>query len=177
MIRPLFALRRLFVYACAVLGPLLALSTTPLSALDGADEILIFSHTAGFRHDSIPAAVSAISGLGDAHGFAVHATEDRSVFNDQALDHYRAVVFLNTTGDILDPDQEAAFQRFIQRGGGFVGIHAAADTEIAVCAPAKLAFIEAHGTGTALGDPTELRAACEARGGITVVWAPMPEPD
>ena len=129
MIRPLFALRRLFLYACAVLGPLLPLSTTPLSALDGADEILIFSHTAGFRHDSIPAAVSAISGLGDAHGFAVHATEDRSVFNDEALDHYRAVVFLNTTGDILDPDQEAAFQRFIQRGGGFVGIHAAADTE------------------------------------------------
>ena len=53
-----------------------------------------FSHTAGFRHDSIPAAVSAIRGLGDAHGFAVHATEDRSVFNDEALAHYRAVVFL-----------------------------------------------------------------------------------
>lgn len=129
MIRPLFPMRRLFLYACAVLGPLLPLLTTPLSALDGADEILVFSHTAGFRHDSIPAAVSAIGGLGNAHGFAVHATEDRSVFNDEALDHYRAVVFLNTTGDILDPDQEAAFQRFIQRGGGFVGIHAAADTE------------------------------------------------
>ena len=87
------------------MGPLLSLLTTPLSALDDADEILVFSHTAGFRHDSIPAAVSAIGGLGDVHGFAVHATEDRSVFNDEALAHYRAVVFLNTTGDILNPKQ------------------------------------------------------------------------
>jgi type 1 glutamine amidotransferase len=43
---------------------------------------------------------------------------------------YRVVVFLNTTGDIFNPGEQAAFERFVQRGGGFVGIHAASDTAI-----------------------------------------------
>jgi type 1 glutamine amidotransferase len=51
------------------------------------------------------------------------------VFTDEHLARYRVVIILNTTGDILTPDQQAAFERFIQRGGGFVGIHAATDTE------------------------------------------------
>jgi type 1 glutamine amidotransferase len=95
----------------------------------GAGRVLVFSKTAAFRHDSIPDGIAAIRGLGAEHGFAVDATEDASVFDDTRLAPYGAVVFLSTTGDILDERQQAAFQRYIQGGGGFVGMHSAADTE------------------------------------------------
>ena len=57
------------------------------------------------------------------------ATEDASAFTDESLAQYKAVVFLSTTGDVLNAAQQAAFERFIRRGGGFVGVHSAADTE------------------------------------------------
>jgi type 1 glutamine amidotransferase len=91
--------------------------------------ILVFSKTAGFRHDSIPAGVTAVRQLGAARGFSVDATEDAAAFTDESLGKYKAVMFLSTTGDVLDPAQEAAFERFIRRGGGFVGVHSATDTE------------------------------------------------
>jgi type 1 glutamine amidotransferase len=91
--------------------------------------VLVFSKTAGFRHASIPDGIAALTALGQAHGFLVNATEDATVFADDQLAAYRVVVFLNTTGDILNADQQAAFERFIQGGGGFVGIHSATDTE------------------------------------------------
>ena len=91
--------------------------------------ILVFSRTTGFRHDSIPDGIAAIRSLGAQHGFTVDATEDPSVFDDAALAPYAAVVFLSTTGDVLDDVQQAAFQRFIAKGRGFVGVHSAADTE------------------------------------------------
>jgi cytochrome c len=91
--------------------------------------VLVFSRTAGFRHDSIADGVGAIAQLGREHGFSVDATEDAAWFNDQALSGYRAVVFLLTTGDVLSDDQQAAFERYIQAGGGYVGVHSATDTE------------------------------------------------
>lgn len=91
--------------------------------------VLVFSKTAGFRHDSIPAGVFAIHSLGAENSFDVEATEDGSIFTDENLKRYRVVVFLSTTGDVLDPDQQAAFERFIERGRGFAGIHSATDTE------------------------------------------------
>lgn len=90
---------------------------------------LIFSKTTGFRHQSIPNGIAMIRQLGTDNGFRVDATEDASKFTDDILAQYQAVVFLNTTGTVLDPDQENAFQRYIQNGGGFVGIHSATDTE------------------------------------------------
>ena len=91
--------------------------------------ILVFSKTAGFRHDSIPAGVEAVRRLGPARGFSVDASEDAGVFTDDSLAKYKVVVFLSTTGDVLNAPQEAAFERFIRRGGGFVGVHSATDTE------------------------------------------------
>src|SRR5690606_4066147 len=85
--------------------------------------------TAGYRHESIPAGVAAVRSLGEEYGFAVDETADPSWFSDDRLDSYSAVVFMSTTGDLLDPEQEAAFERYIQGGGGYVGIHAAADAE------------------------------------------------
>ena len=118
--------------ARALLCPLLAaavLLAAPASAAKPRFRVLVFSATEGFRHDSIPAGVAAVRSLGAAHGFAVDATEDPSAFTDRRLRRYAAVMFLSTTGDVLDAAQQAAFRRYVRRGGGFAGVHAAADTE------------------------------------------------
>ncbi|HKG90616.1 MAG TPA: ThuA domain-containing protein, partial [Gemmatimonadaceae bacterium] len=91
--------------------------------------VLVFSKTAGYRHTSIEAGIAAVRKLGQESGFAVEATEDATAFNDSNLRRYRAVVFLSTTGDVLSPAQEYAFERYIQAGGGYVGVHSATDTE------------------------------------------------
>ena len=91
--------------------------------------VLLFTKTTGFRHASIPHAVRAIRELGGRSGFAVDATENGGAFTDANLRRYRAVVFLLTTGDVLDPGQQAAFERFVRRGGGYAGVHSATDTE------------------------------------------------
>jgi cytochrome c len=114
-----------------VLGSILR---ADVHAADGAQpapayRVLVFTRTAGFRHDSIPAGVAAIEALGAEHGFDVDHTEDPSVFTDAGLAVYNAVVFLSTTGHVLEADQQTAFERYIGNGGGFVGIHAASDTE------------------------------------------------
>ena len=64
-----------------------------------------------------------------AHHFAVEATEDAAQFNDQNLGRFAVIMFLNTTGNVLDAAQQTALERFIQDGGGFVGVHSATDTE------------------------------------------------
>lgn len=91
--------------------------------------VMVFSKTAGFRHSSIPDGVKSIQTLGRQYGFDVHATEDAAYFNDAMLHSYAAIIFLSTTGDVLDGDQQAAFERYIRAGGGYVGVHAASDTE------------------------------------------------
>ncbi|MFF9396118.1 ThuA domain-containing protein [Streptomyces griseoluteus] len=91
--------------------------------------VLVFSKTAGFRHDSIPDGVAALQQLGATDGLTVDATEDATAFTTRNLRRYEAVVFLSTTGDVLDPAQQRAFEGYIRRGGGYVGVHAAADTE------------------------------------------------
>ncbi|MEV1008706.1 ThuA domain-containing protein [Streptomyces sp. NPDC049881] len=92
-------------------------------------DVLVFSRTTGFRHSSIEAGVAAIEQLGDENGFAVTATEDPAAFTTANLARYQAVVWLSTTGDVLDSAQQAAFEAYIADGGGYVGVHAAADTE------------------------------------------------
>jgi type 1 glutamine amidotransferase len=91
--------------------------------------VLVFSKTAGFRHDSIPEGVAAVRALGERGGFTVDATEDAGAFTPANLRRYDAVVFLSTTGDVLNATQQSAFEGYIRRGGGYVGVHAAADTE------------------------------------------------
>ncbi|RAJ10736.1 glucose/arabinose dehydrogenase [Chitinophaga skermanii] len=96
---------------------------------EGQPRVLVFSKTAGFRHESIGAGIKAIQKLGQENGFTVDTTEDAGKFVEDTLSKYAAVIFLNTTGDVLDNYQEADFERYIQAGGGYVGIHAATDTE------------------------------------------------
>ena len=91
--------------------------------------VLIFSKTSGYRHKSIKTGVRAIRSLGQKHGFIVDYTDNADDFTTKVLDNYRAVIFLNTTGDILNNTQQDHFERYIQAGGGWIGIHSAADTE------------------------------------------------
>jgi cytochrome c len=94
-----------------------------------ASGVLVFSKTKGYYHESIPDGVAAIQKLGLENGFRVDTTKDASKFTVENLRQYRAVVFLSTTQDVLDQDQERAMETYIRSGGGFVGVHAAADTE------------------------------------------------
>lgn len=98
-------------------------------AQSGDFSVLVFSKTEGFRHSSIPDGKQAIEELGVEHGFSVQTTEDASAFTASNLEEYDAVVFLNTTGNVLNGDQESAFEGYVQNGGGYVGVHSAADTE------------------------------------------------
>jgi len=93
--------------------------------------ILVFTRTTGYRHASIPAAVAAVRGIGRRDGFAVVVTEDPRAFSDAALRRVRAIAFLLTTGTVLDADQRGALERFVRRGGGWLGVHSASDTEYA----------------------------------------------
>jgi putative heme-binding domain-containing protein len=85
--------------------------------------VLIFTKTAGFRHDAIPSGIAAVRELGAEGGFVVDATEDAAAFTSENLGRYRAVVFLNSSGEVLDDRQKAAFQGFIQGGGGLAAVH------------------------------------------------------
>lgn len=93
------------------------------------DRILVFSKTKGYRHESIEVGKIALIELGKKNNIDVDTTENSANFTEENLKRYRAVVFLNTTQDVLDPVQQADFKRFIEAGGGFVGIHSATDTE------------------------------------------------
>ncbi len=95
----------------------------------GQFRALLFTKTAGWYHYSIHSGVEGIKGLAARHNFKVDWEENESVFSDNRLKNYDVVIFLHTTGDILNDEQQAAFERYIQNGGGWVGIHAAADTE------------------------------------------------
>jgi cytochrome c len=99
------------------------------ASIPPAFSVLVYSKTEGFRHDSIPAGIAAIRQLGQQRGFSVDATEDGEAFADAALAKYKVVVFLSTTGDVLNETEQRAFERYIRGGGGFVGIHSATDTE------------------------------------------------
>lgn len=92
-------------------------------------KVLIYSKTNGYHHNSIPDGIKAIQQLGAANGFSVDATTDSLQFTDDNLKQYAAVIFLSTTSNVLDETEQAAFERYIRSGKGFVGVHAAADTE------------------------------------------------
>ncbi|MCA9273763.1 MAG: ThuA domain-containing protein [Phycisphaerales bacterium] len=115
--------------AVVITLPVLAWSPAPKRADEPTHRVLVFSKTAGFRHGSIPDGVEAMRKIGESRGWSVDATEDSGVFTETGLAEYDAVVFLSTTGDVLDGAQQEAFEKFIHSGKGYMGIHAAADTE------------------------------------------------
>ena len=115
----------LLTFLCVGITMLYAQNPNPLQG----KRVLIFSKTAGFRHSSIPYCTKAIQDMAKANGFEVDTTENGARFNEENLKKYKVVVFNSTTGNVLTEPQQLAFERYIQAGGGFMGIHAAADTE------------------------------------------------
>jgi len=90
---------------------------------------LLVTTTRGWHHESVHAGVLAIQQLGVRNYFDVVLLQDPKGFTDKFLEQFRVVIFLNTTGDILDSAQQKVMERFIQSGKGFAGIHSASDTE------------------------------------------------
>lgn len=123
MKHPWSIVKSLLVVSC------LALAVSSCSKKSGPPRVLVFSKTAGWHHASIPFGIAAIQKLGAENGFAVDTTTNVEYFAEDSLKNYSAVVFLNTTGDVLTHFQQADFERYIQAGGGYVGVHSAADTE------------------------------------------------
>jgi type 1 glutamine amidotransferase len=97
-----------------------------------AARILVFTRTLDYRHASIPAGVAAVrelaAGLADGVRLDVDATEEPDLFTPAGLARYAAVIFLSTSGDVLDDAGKAAFEAYIRGGGGFMGVHAATTT-------------------------------------------------
>ncbi|MGC4034741.1 MAG: ThuA domain-containing protein [Chitinophagaceae bacterium] len=91
--------------------------------------VLVFSKTVGFHHASIDAGKKALSQMATEKNFAIDFTDDAAQFVTANLKKYNAVIFLSTTGDVLNDTQQEEFERYIQAGGGWLGIHAAADCE------------------------------------------------
>ncbi len=119
-------MKSLLFYAACFIG-LVVLSHTAASAQQF--KVLLFTKTEGFHHESVHEGVEAVRKLGNRNNFAVDWQDNGSIFNDKALANYAAVIFLNTTGNVLNEEQQAAFEKFIKSGKGFVGVHSAADTE------------------------------------------------
>lgn len=112
------------------LGPLLLCVglAAPLPAAQF--RALLYTKTNGWHHDSINHAVEAMQAIATMHSFELVWSEDTGrYFTDAGLEDFDVVIFLLTTGDVLNADQQAALERFVQSGKGFVGIHSASDTE------------------------------------------------
>ena len=93
------------------------------------DLVLVFTKTEGYRHESIATGVKTLRELGRKNNFIVLRTESEEDFTAENLANYQAVVFLSTTGDVLNEDEQTAFENYIKSGGSYLGVHAAADTE------------------------------------------------
>jgi type 1 glutamine amidotransferase len=92
-------------------------------------EVLVFHKTEGWHHESITTGIKAIKELGEENSFGVTETDDASAFTEEQLKKFDLVLFLNTSGNVLDEHQQKVFRDYMENGGNFFGIHAAADTE------------------------------------------------
>lgn len=111
---------------------LFAFLLLPLSLLFSQEQqprVLVFNKTTGYRHSAIEVGTQAIQKLGQQNHFFVDTTSNSSFFNADSLKKYKAVIFLNTSGDLLNAQQKAHFEEYIRQGGGFVGVHGASASE------------------------------------------------
>lgn len=119
-----WAMKALFATLVVLLSGLCA------QAAEAGPRVLVFSKTVEYRHASIPQGIVALATLGVQRGWRLDATEDAEQFNDATLSKYDVVVWLSTTGDVLNPEQQAAYERYVKSGKGTVGVHAGGtDTE------------------------------------------------
>jgi type 1 glutamine amidotransferase len=139
--------------------------------------ILIYSGTTGYRHESIPTGVEAVTAIAKRRGLGVVASEDPDVFSASSLRRFRAIVLLSTTTDPKNPASEwfvgnrrLALQQFVRRGGGIVAIHAAADSHYSWPWYGKLigARFARHPEGTPTGIVTVIDRSHRAVRGLAL---------
>ncbi|MES2443901.1 MAG: ThuA domain-containing protein [Pseudomonadota bacterium] len=125
--RNLLRLLLLLIGAAAIVGPAAAAARHP--------HVLIFSYSTGYRHASIEAGVAAVKAMGERAGMTMVASADPDIFSEAGLKAFDAIVFVSNTTKPKEPESEwftgtrrDALQAFVHRGGGIVGIHAAADS-------------------------------------------------
>lgn len=92
-------------------------------------KVLLITETAGWHHESIDYGIIAINELAATHNFEVDRQQKAVKITSEKLSKYDTVIFLSTTADIFDDEEQAIFEKYIQSGKGYVGIHAASDTE------------------------------------------------
>ena len=114
---------------CICVISLLVFCALPGLASAEQFNVFLFTKTDGYHHESINAAVTAMEALSKKHHFTVDWHEDARHINDENLKQYDVIMFMLTTGEILNEKQQAAMERFVQSGKGFVGVHSASDTE------------------------------------------------
>jgi type 1 glutamine amidotransferase len=102
----------------------------PAAAAAEVPHVFVFTRTDGFRHSSIPHSRDVIADLAASTGaFTVEFSEDTAALTPELLDRTDVVLFANTTGEHpFSDEQKALFEAWLLDGGGFMGIHAAADT-------------------------------------------------
>jgi cytochrome c len=118
-----------FFMPCKNLGPESVAGAITKPEPVAKARVLVFTKTKGFYHESIPTGAAAIMQLGRESNFLVDTTPNADYFIQDSLKNYGLVIFLSTTGNVLNSDQQVAFERYIQAGGNFMGVHAAADCE------------------------------------------------
>lgn len=91
--------------------------------------ILVFSKTSGYRHASISSGLKMLYDESKKQNWVITATEDASILRSDLLGKIDVVVFMNPTGDAICEKGQKDFEKFMKKGKGFVGIHAAADCE------------------------------------------------
>jgi len=90
--------------------------------------VLVFTKTTGFRHtESIDASIPLIRQLGEKHQLFIYETADGGVFNPEQLKQFKLVIFDNSTGRVLNDDQQSALEKYVEDGGSLMGIHGAGD--------------------------------------------------
>jgi type 1 glutamine amidotransferase len=117
------------IYSCKTSSTQSVANSPIASKNEVPASILVFSKTGGFRHASIGSGIEALKKMGELQHWKMNFSEDSSLFNKEELSKYQLILFLNTTGDILNPNEQTAFENYIKSGGNFFGVHAASDTE------------------------------------------------
>lgn len=104
--------------------------TDPYCPRSGPFKMLAYSRTTGFRHDSsIATGKVMLQDIADEQGFDLTITEENSLFTTEGLAQFEVIFFMNTTGDILNNNEQQIFEAWMKNNGAFCGTHSATDTE------------------------------------------------
>ncbi|MGZ5189936.1 MAG: ThuA domain-containing protein [Flavisolibacter sp.] len=119
------------ILTCCVFLLIVSIQTRAQDVNWNKVKVLVYSKNGkGYVHDNIPSAIASIQKLGKQNGFGVDTSSNASVMTESNLKQYTMLIFSSTNNDAFDTDiQRLAFRRYIEAGGGFVGIHSVTGTE------------------------------------------------